>query len=173
MDDVARSARGRSGCRCTSGCSRRWASRPATGCTRALYAEFTDLANYALFDDVRATLDAADGGRVLSSASCRTSRSGSSGCSRSSGVLEVFDVTVICGIEGMEKPDPRIFRLALERAGIEPGEAVYVGDSPEFDIDPPAALGMFPVLIDRRDRFPTMPARGSPACADLVDGARG
>ena len=27
---------------------------------------------------------------------------------------------------------------------------MYVGDIPEFDVDPPAALGMFPVLIDRR-----------------------
>jgi FMN phosphatase YigB (HAD superfamily) len=29
-----------------------------------------------------------------------------------------------------------------------------VGDNPEFDVDPALALGMFPVLIDRRDRFP-------------------
>ena len=52
----------------------------------------------------------------------------------------------------MEKPDPRIYRLALERAGVDAGEAAYVGDNPEFDVDPPAALGMFPVLIDRRER---------------------
>ena len=29
---------------------------------------------------------------------------------------------------------------------------MYVGDNPEFDVDPPAALGMFTVLIDRRAR---------------------
>ena len=28
----------------------------------------------------------------------------------------------------------------------------FVGDNPEFDIDPPTALGMFAVLIDRRER---------------------
>jgi FMN phosphatase YigB (HAD superfamily) len=33
-------------------------------------------------------------------------------------------------------------------------ESAYVGDNPEFDVDPPAALGMFPVLVDRRGRFP-------------------
>ena len=40
---------------------------------------------------------------------------------------------------------------STERAST-PADAVYVGDNPEFDVDPPAALGMFPVLIDRRER---------------------
>jgi FMN phosphatase YigB (HAD superfamily) len=61
---------------------------------------------------------------------------------------------VISGIEGIEKPDERIYRLALERARVDATDAAYVGDNPEFDVDPPAALGMFPVLVDRRDRFP-------------------
>ena len=79
------------------------------------------------------------------------------------GVLDVFDVRVISGLEGIEKPDPRIYRLALERAGVEPAEAAFVGDSPEFDIDPPAAIGMFPVLIDRRDRHPDFAGDADPA----------
>ena len=61
---------------------------------------------------------------------------------------------VISGVEGVEKPDPRIFRLALERRARRPEEVVYVGDNPDFDIEPTAALGMFPVLIDRRGRHP-------------------
>jgi signal transduction histidine kinase len=67
-------------------------------------------------------------------------------------VRDLFDVRVISGIEGIEKPDPRIYELALSRAAVEANEVVYVGDIPEFDVDPPAALGMFPVLIDRRQR---------------------
>jgi putative hydrolase of the HAD superfamily len=70
------------------------------------------------------------------------------------GVRDAFAIRVISGIEGVEKPDPVIFRLALDRAGMKPGDVAYVGDNPEFDVDPPAALGMFPVLIDRRDRYP-------------------
>jgi putative hydrolase of the HAD superfamily len=69
-------------------------------------------------------------------------------------LLETFPVRVISGIEGIEKPDERIFRIALERASVSPQESAYVGDNPEFDVDPPAALGMFPVLVDRRNRFP-------------------
>jgi putative hydrolase of the HAD superfamily len=72
-------------------------------------------------------------------------------------LLELLPVRVISGIEGIEKPDERIYRMAIERAGMEAGESAYVGDNPEFDVDPPAAIGMFPVLIDRRDRFPGHP----------------
>ena len=55
---------------------------------------------------------------------------------------------------GVEKPDPAIYRLALERAGVGAADAAFVGDNPEFDVDPVAALGMTPILIDRRDRYP-------------------
>ncbi len=50
---------------------------------------------------------------------------------------------------GASKPDPRMFRAALSRAGVEPGEAVHVGDQLETDIDGARAVGINPVLIDR------------------------
>ena len=53
--------------------------------------------------------------------------------------------TVISGIEGVEKPDSRIYELALERAGVAADESVFVGDNPEFDVIPPSELGMFTV----------------------------
>jgi FMN phosphatase YigB (HAD superfamily) len=45
----------------------------------------------------------------------------------------------------------------MSRAGVTPERSVYVGDNPEFDVDPALALGMYPVLIDRRDRFVDAP----------------
>ncbi|MBW2583665.1 MAG: HAD-IA family hydrolase, partial [Deltaproteobacteria bacterium] len=33
--------------------------------------------------------------------------------------------------EGMIKPDPAAFKLTLERLGVEPGEAVFIDDTPE------------------------------------------
>jgi putative hydrolase of the HAD superfamily len=69
------------------------------------------------------------------------------------GVRRYFQVSVISGVEGFEKPDPRILQLAMARADVTPERSVYVGDNPEFDVDPALALGMFPVLIDRSDRF--------------------
>jgi putative hydrolase of the HAD superfamily len=70
------------------------------------------------------------------------------------GVRDRFAVLVVSGVEGVEKPDPRIFRLAAERAGVAPERCVYVGDDPALDVAPAASVGMRPVLIDRRGRFP-------------------
>ena len=72
------------------------------------------------------------------------------------GVRDRFPVRVISGREGVEKPDPRIFELALERLGLDAADAMYVGDNPEFDVEPATALGMTAVLLDRRERFPDM-----------------
>lgn len=40
----------------------------------------------------------------------------------------LFDDIVISAEVGMGKPDPRIFQLAVERLGVEPGEAVFIDD---------------------------------------------
>ena len=118
-----------------------------------IYAEFTDLANYALFDDVVPVLE------ELRAAGLRLGVVSNfeewlEQLLDELDVIGYFGVRVISGVEGMEKPDPRIFRLAMARAGVRPEESVYVGDNPEFDVGPAAAVGMQPVLIDRRERFP-------------------
>jgi putative hydrolase of the HAD superfamily len=64
-------------------------------------------------------------------------------------VGHLFDITVISGIEGVEKPDPRIYEIALERAGVSPSEAVHVGDSVRMDVEPAGRLGIHTVLLDR------------------------
>ncbi|HJX07107.1 MAG TPA: HAD-IA family hydrolase [Actinomycetota bacterium] len=118
-----------------------------------LYATFTDPANYALFDDVEPTLDELEtGGLVLAIVS--NFEAWLEDLLGTLGVRNRFGVRVISGREGMEKPDPRIFELALERLALAASDAMYVGDNPEFDVAPTAALGMTPVLIDRRDRYP-------------------
>lgn len=43
------------------------------------------------------------------------------------------------------KPNKRIFRLALEKAGLKPEEAWYIGDQYECDIVGAAGAGVFPV----------------------------
>ncbi|HWO69989.1 MAG TPA: HAD-IA family hydrolase [Actinomycetota bacterium] len=123
------------------------------GLAEVLYREFTDLSNYRLFEDVPPVLERLRAaGLVLGVVS--NFEEWLERLLEALGVAGYFDVRVISGIEGVEKPDPGIFRLALERAGARPGESAYVGDNPVFDVEPAAAVGMFPVLIDRRDRFP-------------------
>jgi putative hydrolase of the HAD superfamily len=125
----------------------------ADGLADTLYEAFTDQRNYALFDDVAATLDALEAaGLALGIVS--NFEAWLEDLLGSLGVRERFGVRVISGREGIEKPDPRIFTLAVERLGIDAHDVVYVGDNPEFDIAPAHALGMTPVLIDRRGRFP-------------------
>jgi putative hydrolase of the HAD superfamily len=123
------------------------------GLASTLYREFTKMENYVLFDDVRPTIAALQElGLFLGVVS--NFEAWLEDWFGLHELIETFPVRVISGIEGIEKPDERIYRLALERASVDAADAAYVGDNPEFDVDPPAALGMFPVLVDRRDRFP-------------------
>jgi HAD superfamily hydrolase (TIGR01549 family) len=65
-----------------------------------------------------------------------------------------IDVALSSGSHGKVKPDPSIFRAALDRLGVLAEEAAMVGDSPEDDIEGARALGMRAFLVDRDDRFP-------------------
>ena len=130
----------------------------ANGLIDLVYGEFTDLANYRLFDDVPDVLERLrDAGLVLGVIS--NFEEWLERLLEQLGVRAFFDVRVISGVEGIEKPDPRIFELAMTRAGVAPDRSVYVGDNPEFDVGPALAAGMSPVLIDRRGRFEREPGR--------------
>lgn len=43
--------------------------------------------------------------------------------------LEKFDGVVVSGLEGLVKPDPRIFRVFCERYGLAPESCVFIDDS--------------------------------------------
>jgi 2-haloacid dehalogenase len=55
--------------------------------------------------------------------------------------LAWFDGLVISGDEGVIKPDPRIYRLLLERYGLEPARMVFIDDRPE-NVDAARAAGL-------------------------------
>jgi putative hydrolase of the HAD superfamily len=46
------------------------------------------------------------------------------------GLARDFEAVVTSAEAGAPKPDPRIFRLALDRLGVAPERALHVGDSP-------------------------------------------
>jgi putative hydrolase of the HAD superfamily len=117
----------------------------------ALYGRFTDLSSYRLHPDALPVLDRLSGTDLTLGLISNFEE----WLQRLLEFLEVrqyFDVTVISGVEGVEKPDPRIFRLALERAGVPAEGSIYVGDHPFFDVKAARQVGMVPVLIDRRGR---------------------
>jgi HAD superfamily hydrolase (TIGR01509 family) len=70
------------------------------------------------------------------------------------GLAERFDVIVDSHLVGLSKPDPAIFRHALELLGVEPHEAVFVGDSYAHDALAARAAGLRAVLLDPLDLHP-------------------
>lgn len=56
----------------------------------------------------------------------------------------VVDSTVV----GYEKPDPRIFQIALRALGVAPERAIHVGDSARADVAGAMAAGVTPVHLD-------------------------
>lgn len=123
-----------------------------------LYATFSSSASYRLFDDALPVL------RQLSGAGVRIGLISNFEEWLEEMLVELevghlFDVSVISGVEGVEKPDLQIYRAALEKAGCDPSAAVHVGDSPKLDVEPAAAVGMTPILLDRYDRYPDVTPR--------------
>ena len=64
------------------------------------------------------------------------------------GLAQHLDFIIDSSKVGVEKPDPRIFRIALERADLAPEEAVYVGDLYSIDVVGARAAGLRAILMD-------------------------
>lgn len=64
------------------------------------------------------------------------------------GLADYFETIVDSGEAGVEKPDVRIFQLALRDLNVDPTSAVYVGDLFKIDVLGARAAGMRAVLID-------------------------
>ena len=64
------------------------------------------------------------------------------------GLARFFETIVDSREEGVEKPDPRIFRIALDRMGADPATTIHVGDLVYVDVVGARAAGLRPVLLD-------------------------
>jgi putative hydrolase of the HAD superfamily len=58
------------------------------------------------------------------------------------GYAAYLDAVIDSRVVGVAKPDPGIFRLALDRLGLAAADALMVGDSYDRDIVPAHGLGM-------------------------------
>ncbi len=59
-----------------------------------------------------------------------------------SGFGNYFEVRMISSVVKLEKPDPRIFEIAMKQAGKRASECIMVGDRLDTDICPTHKLGM-------------------------------
>ena len=64
----------------------------------------------------------------------------------------LFDSTVFSCSVGLRKPDPEIYRLALGELGVEPGDALFVGDGANDELAGAERVGMRAVLILRPEQ---------------------
>ena len=63
------------------------------------------------------------------------------------GINEYLDFVVDSGAVGVEKPNPRIFQIALEQARSTPEQSVHVGDVYEVDVVGARAAGIEPIML--------------------------
>jgi HAD superfamily hydrolase (TIGR01549 family) len=64
------------------------------------------------------------------------------------GLASFFDVILDSAEEGLEKPDPRLFELALQRLGVTSDRAIHVGDMYYVDVVGARSAGLAAVLVD-------------------------
>lgn len=75
-----------------------------------------------------------------------------------------FPVRCFSSVVGFRKPDPRIFRAAVEQTGVPAARTLFVGNDPEADIAGARAAGMRTAFIRRRGS----PAPREAPAADLT-----
>ena len=96
---------------------------------------------------------------------------------RDLGIMSLFDLVIDSGIVGVEKPDPAIFRIALDRTGVDAPRALHLGDTYATDVVGARAAGIRAALIDPyghlSGRHPDVPrVPGAPQVANAIALAR-
>jgi len=81
------------------------------------------------------------------------------------GLAPALDVILDSALVGVSKPDPAIFRAALERLQLPPEEVVCVGDSFERDMIPARELGMKTIWL--KGPHPRIPENAGPVDATI------
>jgi putative hydrolase of the HAD superfamily len=65
----------------------------------------------------------------------------------------LLETVVDSHVVGVEKPDPAIFAIALERLEASPETTLFIGDVPSVDIVGARAAELTPILLDPHDLY--------------------
>jgi putative hydrolase of the HAD superfamily len=88
------------------------------------------------------------------------------------GITKYLDFVLSSAVVGRMKPQPDIFYMALERAGVVPEEAIHVGDHYYADVLGSRSVGITPVLVDRIGcgaQFDCVTVHGLESLVDFVE----
>lgn len=69
-------------------------------------------------------------------------------------IFGFFDFIIVSAIVGVVKPDPKIFEMGIEAAGVPADQILYIGDNFVDDIQGANRMGIDAVLINRPGREP-------------------
>ncbi|MES1165574.1 MAG: HAD-IA family hydrolase [Verrucomicrobiota bacterium] len=72
------------------------------------------------------------------------------------GLARHLEIVIDSWVVGVEKPDPRIFRFALDHLSVAAHDAVMVGDTPAADVAGAEAAGICAVLLDPLGVYPAV-----------------
>lgn len=104
----------------------------------------------SVYSDTRQCLEElSEEGRILAVITNGDSEERSRTILDNSGILPFFRFVVAAGSVGVAKPDPAIFHRALDRIGVSPSEAVYVGNLPNVDARAAIRAGLHGVWLHR------------------------
>ncbi len=88
---------------------------------------------------------------------------------RAAGLSDHFTAVIDSHVVGVEKPDRRIFDLALAGCGAEPSTALFVGDIYEIDVQGARNAGIAPLLLDPLGLYPPVDCERIDSLARLLD----
>ena len=107
--------------------------------------------NAIAFDDTRATIARLAMRKIrLGIISNVSSHDVAIGILKKTKLDKYFDPVVTSASAGVRKPDPGIFRYALDQVGARPEESIMVGDSERHDILGGHIAGLGTVLVNRK-----------------------
>lgn len=123
-------------------------SEPPAGAAEELFERFGHRETWRVYPDVESTLSTlASRGIPMAVLSNWDSRLPA--LLRELGIRHYFGPILVSALEGYEKPDPRIFHLAAERAGVSPRQVLHAGDRDLEDMEGARRSGCLGVKIDR------------------------
>jgi putative hydrolase of the HAD superfamily len=122
---------------------------------------------YSQFAEPRAWRAAADAHEALSALRAAGLATGviSNFDRRLHGILDgldlspLLDVVVLPSDAGAAKPQPEIFRFALAKLGLAPGDAFFVGDEREYDLEAACRAGMYAIDVRSLATLSELPSR--------------
>ncbi|MCI0658572.1 MAG: HAD-IA family hydrolase [Acidobacteria bacterium] len=123
-------------------------SEPPAGAADELFERFARADTWRIFPDVLPTLRKL-GERGMPMAVVSNWDSRLPGLLRDLGLRRFFGPLLVSALEACEKPDPRIFHRAAQRAGVHPREVLHVGDRDREDLEGAQQAGCLALKIDR------------------------